>query len=231
MRVAFAVCLCFASVASASAQDDRKVGLTIGYPSSVGVLWQAADRVAIRTDTTFSSSWTDADTPDAGAEVLRFVGGSSSTSGRTFGVGVSVLVTVAQWERVRAYVAPRAAYLRSSFTSEFSLPLLPAGIPGIPGSPIRIPPATIETRTTTQTYSGSFGTQYRLADRFAAFGEVGVAYASSRSPETASLVFSSESTSPIFSAGGVTSSFSTTSSRPRANSVGLRSGIGVVFFF
>jgi hypothetical protein len=235
MRVAFAVCVCFVSVASASAQDDRKVGLTIGYPSAVGVIWQAADRVAIRADTLFSSSWTDTDPSNAGDEFLRFVGVSSSTSSRTVGVGVSVLITVARWERLRAYVAPRAAYLRSTSSSEFSFPAgtpaLPP-LPGLPVLPIRIQPVTFETRTSTQTYSGSFGTQYRLADRFAAFGEVGVAYASSRSPETASLVFSSESTSPIFSAGGATSSFITPPSlRPRTNSVGIRSGIGVVFFF
>jgi hypothetical protein len=235
MRVAFAVCLCFASVVSTAAQDDRSVGLTIGYPSSVGVIWQVADRVAIRTDTTFSSSWTDADAPHAATELLQLIAPSSSTSGHTFGVGVSVLITVARWERVRAYVAPRAAYLRSSSTTEFSLPAgIPRfpGLPGLPELPIRIQPATFETKTSTQTYSGSFGTQYRLADRFAAFGEVGVAYASTRTPSTASLVFGSGgATSPIFSSLGLESSFSVSPSRPRSNSLGIRSGVGVIFFF
>jgi hypothetical protein len=238
--LAFVVCLCSLLVESASAQDDRKVGLTIGYPSAVGVLWQVADRVAIRTDTLFSSSWIDADSSNAGDEFFRFVGGTSSTSSRTFGVGVSVLVTVARWERVRAYVAPRAAYLRSTARSEFSfstgIPALP-GLPGLPELPIRIQPATFESRSSTQTYSGSFGTQYRLADRFAAFGEVGVAYASSRPSDSASLVFGSgASNSPILGGvtGGVVSGALTTtvsSPRPRTNSLGIRSGIGIVFFF
>ncbi len=127
MRVAFAVCFCFAFAAGASAQDDRSVGLTIGYPSAVGVIWQVVDRVAIRTDTFFSSSWTDTDPADAGDEFLRIVGTTSSTSGRTFGVGVSVLVTVAKWERLRAYLAPRAAYARSSNESEISFSVQPAG--------------------------------------------------------------------------------------------------------
>lgn len=237
VRLGFIVCLWFAAVASASAQDDRKVGLTIGYPNAVGVLWQVAERVAIRTDTAFSSSWTDTDSSRAGDEFLRLAGASSSTSGRTFGVGVSVLVTVAKWERLRAYVVPRAAYLRSTSTSEFSFPTGIPALPGLSGLPIRIQPASFETRTSTQTYSASFGTQYRLADRFAAFGEVGVAYASSRSPDNDSFFGSGGSTSPIV--GGVTGVVTWSSSswlssslpRPRTNTLGIRSGVGIVFFF
>lgn len=225
-RMAFAVCLWVASAASAWAQDDRSVGLTIGYPSAVGVIWQAADRVAIRTDTFFSSSWTDTDSANAGDEFLRFVGTTSSTSGRTFGVGVSVLVTVAKWERLRAYLAPRAAYAQSSNESEISFS---ASLPGIPTV---IQPATFETKVTTQTYGASFGTQYGLGERFAAFGEVGVAYASSHPSSGGAVRFGSGgSTSPIFNVPGVTSSISSSIPRPRTNSLGIRSGVGVIFFF
>lgn len=232
-RLAFTVCLCFASVVGAAAQNDRSVGLTIGYPTEVGLIWQAADRVSIRADTFFSSSWSDSETPDAGDGFLQFFGGSSSTSGRTFGVGVSVLITVAKWERLRAYLAPRAAYARSSTESELSFSAR------LPGTTTVIPPATFETKVSTQTYGASFGTQYGLGDRFAAFGEVGVAYSSSRPSDSASLVFGSGgSTSPIFSgvAGGVlsgalTPTLSASLPRPRTNSLGIRSGIGVIFFF
>jgi hypothetical protein len=226
-RLGFAVCLCFVLAASAWAQDDRKVGLTIGYPSAAGVLWQVADRVAIRTDTFFSSSWTDTDSSRAGDEFLRFGGASTSTSGHTFGVGVSVLVTVAKWERLRAYLAPRAAYGRSSNESEISFST------SLPGIPTVIQPATFETKVTTQTYGASFGTQYGLGERFAAFGEVGVAYSSSRPSSGGALVFGSGgSTSPIFGGtGGVTSSISSLLPRPRTNTLGIRSGVGVIFFF
>jgi hypothetical protein len=226
MRVAFAICCCLAFAASAAAQDDRNVGLTIGYPSAVGVIWQAADRVAIRADTFFSSSWTGTDASNAGDAVLRLVGTTSSTSGRTFGVGVSVLVTVATWERLRAYLAPRAAYARSSNESEISFS---ASLPGIP---IVIQPATFETKVTTQTYSGSFGTQYGLGERFAAFGEVGVAYASSQPSTGGAVRFGSAgSTSPIFNLPGVTTSISSSIPRPRTNTLGIRSGVGIIFFF
>lgn len=228
-RIAVAFCVCCASAVSASAQDDRRVGLTIGYPGAVGVIWQPADRVAIRTDTFFSSSWTETDSSDAGNEFLRFVGGSSSTSGRTFGLGVSVLITVAKWERLRAYLAPRAAYARSSNESEISFST------SFLGGPAVIQPVTFESKVTTQTYGASFGTQYGLGERFAAFGEVGVAYSSSRPGSSEPLVFSSPgSTSPIF--GGVTGRvlsgvLTPTVPRPRTNSMGLRSGVGVIFFF
>ena len=237
-RLAFVVCLCFGSVTSAWAQDDRKVGLTIGYPSAVGVIWQVADRVAIRTDTLFSKSWTDADAEDAGIEFLRFIAPSQSTSSSTFGVGVSVLITVARWERLRAYVAPRAAYLRSTTTSEFdfstAIPALP-GLPGIPELPIRIQPATFESKVTTQTYGASFGAQYGLGERVAAFGEVGVAYSSSRPSSGAAFEFGSAGVTARISVGppsGLTSwSISGTVPRPRTNSLGIRSGAGIIFFF
>ncbi len=35
-------------VGRAYAQDDPRVGLTMGYPTSVGVLWHVTDRIAIR---------------------------------------------------------------------------------------------------------------------------------------------------------------------------------------
>jgi len=239
MRVVCAIGFCLAFAAGASAQDDRSVGLTIGYPTAVGVIWQVVDRVAIRTDTFFSSSWTDADSANAGDEFSRLLGTTASTSGRNFGVGVSVLVTIAKWERLRAYLAPRAAYGRSTSESEISistslqfLPSLP-GLPGLPATPTVIQPATFETKVTTQTYGASFGTQYGLGERFAAFGEVGVAYASSRPSSGGALSFGSGgSTSPIFNLpGSVTSSISSSIARPTTNSLGIRSGVGIIFFF
>ena len=34
---------------AASAQDDPKAGITMGYPASVGIIWQVNDRVASST--------------------------------------------------------------------------------------------------------------------------------------------------------------------------------------
>ena len=35
-------------------QEKGQVGLTVGYPASVGVVWHAVDRVAVRPEFTFT---------------------------------------------------------------------------------------------------------------------------------------------------------------------------------
>ena len=45
---------------TARAQDGSKIGLTFGYPVAVGMLWNAADRIALRPEFTWSKMSTDA---------------------------------------------------------------------------------------------------------------------------------------------------------------------------
>ena len=52
--LAFAVALAVAS--EAQAQDTPRVGLTMGYPATVGVIWNVADRFALRPEMTFSGA-------------------------------------------------------------------------------------------------------------------------------------------------------------------------------
>ena len=47
-----------------AAQDAGKVGLTMGYPSSVGVIWNVAGRVALRPEITLSRMSGDSSTND-----------------------------------------------------------------------------------------------------------------------------------------------------------------------
>ena len=93
--------------AVASAQEKGKTALTIAHPTSVGVLWHASDRVAVRPDFTFSISNTDA--------------GVAETSTDSIGLGVSLLWYVKKWDQVSAYWAPRYAWTRAKGTSESSL--------------------------------------------------------------------------------------------------------------
>ena len=48
IRRLFGLCLValMAAPALAAAQDTRKVGITIAYPASIGVLWHASDKIA-----------------------------------------------------------------------------------------------------------------------------------------------------------------------------------------
>src|SRR4051794_21246037 len=85
---------------TASAQDHGKTGVTTGYPSVIGVIWHATDKLAIRPDISLS-------------------GGSSGSNGSAFdadtdrwsvGTGVSVLFYLRTYDRLRTYVSPSFRY-------------------------------------------------------------------------------------------------------------------------
>jgi hypothetical protein len=143
-------CVVLAGTAAAQAQDTRQVGVTIAYPTSVGVLWPISDRVSLRPDFTYSGSSSEA---SSGFEASSW----------SIGTGVSVLFYLTEHDHVRTYFSPRFDYSRSSSRS---------GTSGIP-----IPP--IDTSRWASGGSGAFGVQYKPGDKFGVFGEVGfgVSYA------------------------------------------------------
>jgi hypothetical protein len=98
---AFVLCAC----GIAAGQDTGKVGVTMGFPGSIGVIWQAADRVAIRPEFSFSRNTTE---------------GTIDTTSWTLGTGVSGLFYVAKYDRVRTYVSPRYTYTRAGATAQLS---------------------------------------------------------------------------------------------------------------
>jgi hypothetical protein len=122
-------------------------------------------------------------------------------------IGLSALVSVGEWDRVRAYLGPRVVYERLSARIETTRTLTP---PLPPSSPpiFGLPTGPEEQKITNDDFSvaGLFGAQYTPAGRFAVFGESGVVYA------TPNLV----SPSPI----------ATT-----RRTVSLTGRVGVVFFF
>jgi opacity protein-like surface antigen len=151
-RIVFVVLMFVVMAAgAASAQDAGSVGVVMGYPSQVGVLWQVTDRFALRPDVSLSR--TSIDTTSTSP-----FGASSSTDGWTVGFGVSALIRLRQWDAVRTYVAPAVGYtrMRNELTS----------------------PTLTQSRTTTSGYTagGALGVQYRPVRPFGVFGEAGVSY-------------------------------------------------------
>lgn len=98
----------------AHAQTERRVGIVIAYPSSIGVQWQTADRVTLRIDGGYDQ-WTSeaisefrlgSPFPASTGPERRSLTLSSGT--RTIDVGVSLLFDVHRSDELRVYVAPRA---------------------------------------------------------------------------------------------------------------------------
>jgi hypothetical protein len=149
----------------ALAQQPDPVGITMGFPTSVGVLCPLGAHFAIRPELSLSHT--------AGTSTLAVPGGgpsfaeSASTDGTHLAAGVSALVYVRRWDVLRAYISPRFNYSRTT-------------------SNINIAPALGPTELTVHEYSvaGSFGAQYSPVHHFGIFGEIGLQYTSSRTTST-----------------------------------------------
>jgi hypothetical protein len=193
------------------AQESRPFGLVFGVPAHVGVVWQASKRLAIRPDVSFS--WASTETTSelsiglAPGGVQSSIVTRSRTESTAVAVGLSALISVGEWDRVRAYLGPRVTYEHISASIETTRTLTP---PLPPSSPpiVGLPAGQEDQKITNDDFSvaGLFGAQYTPTARFAVFGESGVAYA------TPDLI----SPSPI----------ATT-----RRTVSLTGRVGVVFFF
>jgi hypothetical protein len=155
--------------APAAAQDAGQVGITMGYPATIGVLWHPSDRIGLRPEVSLTRGTSETtitlSTPVFG--VPRVSESEVTTSENWLvGTGVSALFYLVKGDALRTYVSPRFTYARSSSTGTtfVSLPVVIA------------PPTTV---TSNYGVSGSVGAQYALAKRFGVFGEVGLAYARS----------------------------------------------------
>ena len=86
------------SAAPAWAQDKGDAGFAFSVPTSIGVIWHASDRVAIRPDVTFGINETDGE------------GTIPDISSRSFTLGVSALLYTHRWDELRLYFSPRFIY-------------------------------------------------------------------------------------------------------------------------
>jgi len=185
----------------AVAQEKAQVGLTMGYPASVGVVWHAVDRVAVRPEFTFTQSTTEVTgilTLSIGNQTQTFET-LSTVTGTAVGTGVSALLYVTKRDGLGLYVSPRYTYSHLSAAPSASR-------------------AAASTTTSTHGVSGSLGAQYAMGRRFGVFGEVGLMYARGliETPEIE---------------GGPNSPLPTSQSESRNRSIGLRSGVGIVLYF
>jgi hypothetical protein len=149
--------------APAAAQDAGSVGLTMGYPAAVGVVWHVTERIALRPDFTLSTTTTESTSTNDSIFVPQ-VSTTTSTSWSA-AVGLSALLYLNSTDQLRFYVAPRAAYLRTSIDIDDDEPLA----------------ATFDNTSTGFVAAGAFGVQYNAHDRFAIFGELGAQYTSQSS--------------------------------------------------
>jgi hypothetical protein len=148
----------------AAAQDKGRVGLTMGYPAGVGLMFHVSDRFALRPEVSFTREVTEG--PGS-------AGTYSTTTTWSVGVGLSVLFYLHETDNLRTYVSPRFSYGRvnSTWTT-----ILPPGAKGYGGPG----PSTEDSYQV----SGSFGAQYALGRRFSVFGDLGIAYTDLRSWNT-----------------------------------------------
>src|SRR3989442_6914007 len=82
---------------AARAQEQGKVGITMGYPASIGILWHATEKVALRPELSITGSHSD----------------SSDSDSVTVGTGLSALFYGAGGNNVRPYISPRFNYAHS----------------------------------------------------------------------------------------------------------------------
>jgi hypothetical protein len=192
---------------SASAQDDPRVGITMGFPASIGVIWHVSERIALRPEITATRASGESTTTSS-ISVIGLGGVVPTTTTTTVttieswqvSTGLSALFYVSKHDALRTYVSPRWAYSRTSSSSNSGIADL--GSFGSTGS--------------SHTVTGSFGAQYALGRRFNVFGEVG-------------LSFSRSTTTPRDLTTGL--GFVTTTSGAVSRNFGTRSGVGVILYF
>jgi hypothetical protein len=148
------------------AQSPRRVGLVMGYPAALGVLWQVTDSVAVRPDVTLNRSTTE--TTSTTAVIGGTQTATTTSDAWTTSVGLSGLFYFGPaQDDLRFYLVPRAAYVWSSTNIESS-PSLPQLGP-------------YESDSEGFLVSGSLGAQYAVHERFRLFGELGLSYTTQES--------------------------------------------------
>ena len=169
------------SASSASAQTERRAGLVIAYPGSVGIEWQAASRLALRIDGDYNQSSHEATSDFGFGRFLPSIPGlpviipesfeiATTTTLRDVDLGLSLLFDLRRSEQLRVYVAPRIGvnFARTTTETEF-------------GGDARLlaaltVPADSETSSTSPSGGVALGASRDVSERFRLFGETGFHY-------------------------------------------------------
>jgi hypothetical protein len=203
-RLMLGVCLVLSVAANVLAQDAGQMGVTLGYPAAVGVIWHVTDHVAVRPEISFLT--TSAEIPAiTGISLPGLSADLGETSSTTVSTGVSGLFYFGKWDKLRAYVSPRYTYSRLTAESGSTL--------------------STDARNSAYTVTGSFGAHYQLHRRFAVFGETGFGYTHSHTTSTSRLLL------PVIPVGPNVPSPISQSIESNSHSWATRTGAGVIFYF
>jgi hypothetical protein len=142
----------------ALAQEAGSLGLTIGYPASVGVLWQVSSRLGLRPEVALDV------VSSTSSSTSRFGTSRTMTDSWQAGLGISALILLRRWDSTSLYVTPRYVFSTGDTTRETEDP------PGL----VSVSLGT--TLSSGHRFSGSVGVHHTLAPRFAVFGELGLAH-------------------------------------------------------
>jgi Outer membrane protein beta-barrel domain len=203
-RLMLAVSVVLFVDSSALAQDAGQIGITMGYPAAVGIIWHVTDRVAVRPSIAFSTGSTDNTSLSPDLSFLTGTTLSDEISSTIVTAGVSGLFYFGQWDKLRAYVSPGYAYGRvfsNSGSTFFS-----------------------DDRHMTFQVTGSFGAHYQFHHRFAVFGETGLGYNHSHTTFSSSLVIL---TTPGLNVPAPV----TRTAETNSHNWSTRTGAGVIFYF
>ena len=99
MRAAVVLGFLLSTCTTAQAQEAGQVGLAMGYPASIGIVWHLSDDLAIRPEFGFIRNATDS---------------AFSSDATSVNVGASALYYLWKWDPVRGYLSPRFTYGHSS---------------------------------------------------------------------------------------------------------------------
>src|SRR2546425_12991465 len=97
----------------AAAQDEPHVGIVMGYPSSIGLLWQISGRVAVRRELSLSRGSAES----TGGIAIAGISSQTTSDNWQAGFGASAIFYTSTGDGLRTYVTPRVSYSRSSTTS------------------------------------------------------------------------------------------------------------------
>ena len=137
--------------APAHAQDASKVGITMGYPAAVGIVWQASEKVAIRPAISFVRSNSTSTSISSGSNTWNL------------GTSVAALAYLKKYDNVRTYFSPSYHYSRTSLTIT-------------PPSSSASPVGPIKTTSNSNGGAAAFGAEYAPSSHIRIYGEVGITF-------------------------------------------------------
>ena len=154
----------------AAAQESGQVGITMSYPSRLGLLWHVTERVALLPDVAFQRIV-------SGSVIGIWAVGGPETTTRTstttweISPGINALIHLVAWDDVTTYVTAGWSHVRTSATR--------TDITTTTGASVGLPPSGTERQEFTwEGYEtrGALGVRYVPRRHFGVFGEVGIEY-------------------------------------------------------